>query len=133
MQNKGWGAMITWENLSAPYLSSGEQMYSEMRQAYTSGAEYVVVFNFSPNGNGTGLLREEHFAALQKFWKDVVLNRKETNNVTAQNVLVLPQNYGWGMRNPNDHIWVYGNPITLPKRFGMPCNHLLPNTDQNLT
>jgi hypothetical protein len=105
MHDKSWGAMITWESLSAPYLQSGDQMYNEMCQAYESGAEYVVVFNYSPNGNGTGLLQNEHFAALQKFWTDVVQNPKETNNVTAQDALVLPQNYGWGMRNPNDNIW----------------------------
>ena len=105
MQNKSWGVMITWESLLAPYLQSGDEMYNEMRQAYESGAEYVVVFNYSPNGNGTGLLQDEHFAALQKFWTDVVQNPKDTNNVKAQDALVLPQNYGWGMRNPNDNIW----------------------------
>ena len=105
MQNKGWGAMITWASLSAPYLQSSSQMYSEMRQAYESGAEYVVVFNYSPNGNGTGLLQNEDFAAIQRFWTNVVQNPKDTNNVTAQDALVLPENYGWGMRNPNDTIW----------------------------
>jgi len=105
MQNKSWGAIITWQSQSAPYLQSGNQMYGEMRQAYECGAQYVVVFNYSPNGNGTGLLQEEHFAALQKFWSDVVQNPKETNNVKALDALVLPQNYGWGMRNPNDIIW----------------------------
>jgi hypothetical protein len=105
MQNKSWGAMITWESQSAPYLQNGNQMYSEMRQAYESGAEYVLVFNYSPNDNGTGLLQNEHFAALSKFWTDIVQNPKETNNVTVKDVLILPQNYGWGMRNPTDNIW----------------------------
>jgi hypothetical protein len=105
MQNKNWGAMITWESQSAPYLQSGSQMYSEMLQAYESGAEYVVVFNYSPNDNGTGLLQNEHFAALKKFWDDVMQNPEETNNVTVQDVLILPQDYGCGMRNPNDTIW----------------------------
>jgi hypothetical protein len=80
-------------------------MYNEMRQAYESGAEYVVVFNYSPNGNGTGLLQDQHFAALQKLWTDVVKNPKETNSITPKDALVLPQNYGWGMRNPNDNMW----------------------------
>jgi len=105
IQNKSWGAMVTWQSLTAPYLQSGDQMYNEMRQAYESGAEYVVVFNYSPNGNGTGLLQDQHFAALQKFWTDVVQNPRETNNVAGQDALVLPNDYGWGMRNPNDHIW----------------------------
>jgi hypothetical protein len=105
MQNKSWGTMITWASLSAPYLQSGDQMYNEMRQSYESGAQYVVVFNYSPNNNGTGLLQGEHFAALQKFWSDIVQNPRETNNVTAQAALVLPNNYGWGMRSQNDNIW----------------------------
>lgn len=119
MQNKSWGSMITWASLSAPYLQSGDQLYDEMRQSCESGAEYVVVFNYakpatSPSGlglNGTsaggedGLLQDPQFAAIQKFWKDVMLYPKETNNVAAQDALILPQNYGWGMRNPNDIIW----------------------------
>ena len=105
MQNKSWGAMIEWASQSPITLQSGTQMYNEMRQAYEDGAEYAVVFNYSPSGNGTGLLQDQQFAAIQKFWTDVVQNPKETNNVTAQDALVLPQNYGWGMRSPNDIIW----------------------------
>ena len=48
MQDKSWGVMVTWESLSAPYLQSSSQMYSEMKQAYESGAQYVVVFNYAP-------------------------------------------------------------------------------------
>ena len=105
MQNKSWGAMITWQSLSTPYLQSGTQMYSEMRQAYESGAEYVVVFNYSPNDNGTGLLQDEHFAALQKFWTNVVQNPQKTNNVTGQDALVLPSDYGGRMGSPTDNVW----------------------------
>jgi hypothetical protein len=105
MQGKSWGTMIDWQSQSPIILQSGDQMYSEMKQSYESGAEYVVVFNYSPNGNGTGLLQDEHFAALQKFWTDVVQNPKDTNNVKGQDALVLPYDYGWGMRNTNDHIW----------------------------
>ena len=105
MQNKSWGAMIEWANRTSISLQTGAQIYSEMRQAYEDGAGYAVVFNYSPNNNGTGLLQDEQFAAIQKFWTDVVENPKDTNNVRGQDVLVLPENYGWGMRNPNDTIW----------------------------
>jgi hypothetical protein len=105
MQNKSWGTMLTWQTLSAPYLQSPSQMYDGMRQSYRSGAEYVVVFNYAPNDNGTGLLTDQHFDALQKFWTDVVQNPKETNNVKSTATLVLPSDYGWGMRNPSDNIW----------------------------
>jgi hypothetical protein len=105
MQGKSWGTMIDWQSQSPIVLQSGDQMYSEMKQSYESGAEYVVVFNYSPDNNGTGLLQDEHFAALQNFWTDVVQNSSETNNVKGQDALVLPNDYGWGMRNPSDNIW----------------------------
>jgi hypothetical protein len=105
LQNKSWGTMLTWQSLSAPYLQRPSQIYDEMCQSYRSGAEYVVAFNYSPNGNGTGLLTDQHFDVIQKFWTDVVQNPRETNNVTAQDALVLPNDYGWGMRTPTDNIW----------------------------
>ncbi|MGA2386573.1 MAG: hypothetical protein ABSG33_08570 [Candidatus Bathyarchaeia archaeon] len=105
MQGKSWGAMIDWQNLSPIVLQSENQIYSEMKQSYQSGAEYVVAFNYSPNGNGTGLLQNPQFAAIQKFWTDVVQNPRDTNNVTGQDALVLPSDYGWGMRNQQDTIW----------------------------
>ena len=97
--------MITWTTNAYPSLPSGDKMYDELKLAYEDGAKYSVVFNYAPGNNGTGLLQDEHFAALQKFWTNVVQNPRETNNVTGQDALVLPRNYGWGMRNHNDNIW----------------------------
>jgi hypothetical protein len=117
MQNKEWGTMITWQSNNAPYLQSGSQIYDEMRLSYQSGAKYVIVFNYTPDdnplgiaGNGTrvengvGLLQGEHFAAIQRFWTEIV-HAKETNNIAAEAALVLPKDYGWGMRNRYDTIW----------------------------
>ena len=105
MQNKSWGAMIEWANQSPITLQSGTQMYNDLQQAYENGAEYAVVFNYSPKDNGTGLLQDEQFGAIQKFLTDVVQNPTFTNNVRGQNAVVLPSDYGWGMRNPSDTIW----------------------------
>jgi len=105
MQDKSWGVMIEPASQSPLSLQNGAQMYNELRRAYENGAEYAVVFNYSPSGNGTGLLQNEQFASIQKFWTNVAQNPKETNNVKGQDALVLPQNYGWGMRTPNDAIW----------------------------
>ena len=105
MQDKSWGAMIEWANRSSITLQSGTQVYNEMRQAYLDGAEYAVVFNYSPSGNGTGLLQDKQFAAIQKFWTDVVQNPKVTNNVVSQDALVLPNDYGSGLRSQSDTIW----------------------------
>ncbi len=106
MQDKSWGAIITWENLSPSDLQNRTQMYSEMKQAYESGAQYVVIFNYAPDVDSTlGLLQSQQFDAIQSFWTSVVQNKSETNNVKGQDALVLPNDYGWGMRNPNDNIW----------------------------
>ncbi len=84
--------------------------------AYRSGAEYVVVFNYygqstnQPVGDGGATLKEEHFAAMEKFWTNVVQNAGETNRGAADAVLVLPSNYGGGIRAPDDKIWGYGQP-----------------------
>jgi len=50
-------------------------------------------------------LQKEQFAAIQKFWKDVVENPRETNNVTAVEAFVLPTDFGGGLRSQNDNIW----------------------------
>lgn len=78
-------------------------MYNEMRRSYEDGAEYAVVFNYSPSGNGTGLLQDEQFASIQKFWTNVVQNPKVTNNAVGKDALVLPNDYGSGSRKPKRH------------------------------
>ena len=100
LQDQSWGVMIEPASQSPLSLQSGTQMYNELRQAYENGAEYAVVFNYSPSGNGTGLLQDEQFASIQKFWTDIMQNPKVTNNVTGQDALVLPNNYGSGPKKP---------------------------------
>jgi hypothetical protein len=113
MQNKDWGTMITWKTNNYPSLPSGSEMYDNMRLSYESGAQYVVVFNYTPEytGNGTrveggaGLLQDEHYDALERFWNDVVQNPQVTHGVKAEAAFVLPNSYGCGLRSVNDHIW----------------------------
>jgi hypothetical protein len=106
LQGKSWGAIITWKYTEAPYLASGEEIYSQMRTAYECGAEYVVLFNYAEDMGAYGTLQEEHFEALERFWKEVVQNSEVVHGrIDAEAVLVLPSNYGWGMRRPDDTIW----------------------------
>lgn len=107
MQNKSWGAIITWKYTQPPYLASKGEIYEEMRIAYESGAQYIVIFNYAENmQNFYGTLKEEHFQALERFWNEEVQNHAVVNGETkAEAVLVLPKNYGWGMRSPEDKIW----------------------------
>lgn len=105
LQSKDWGAIITWTYDQPPYLDNGNAIYNQMFAAYMAGAKYAVVFDYPQiPGNPYGILTEDHFSALQRFW-GTIQNLKVTNNPTGEAVLVLPHNYGWGMRNLNDRLW----------------------------
>lgn len=107
LQNKSWGAIVTWKYDHSPYLDTGDAIYEQMRSAYEAGAKYVVVFNYAENmSEAYGTLQEEHFVALESFWNEVVQNPDiQHGSIRGETVLVLPENYGWGMRSLNDTIW----------------------------
>jgi hypothetical protein len=127
LQGKDWGAMITWKYTDEPYLASGNEIYSQMRTAYECGAEYVVLFNYAENMTGPyGILKPEHFDALEGFWNDVVQNPQVVHGgVKAEAVLVLPQNYGWGMRRPDDTIWGLWNANGTSQQIWMQLQNAL--------
>jgi hypothetical protein len=107
LQDKSWGTIITWTYTQPPYLTSGDDMYNEMRLSYECGAKYVIVFNYAPDMSGPyGTLQDEHFQALERFWNEVVQNSSVVQGgIKAEAALVLPKDFGWGMRNPTDTIW----------------------------
>lgn len=111
LQNKDWGAIVTWKYTQPPYLDTGENVYDQMVLAFNYGAKYITVFDYPYNitGNAYGTLTEEHFQALQKFW-DVIASKSNTHSVHAEAVLVLPKDYGFGLRNPSDKIWGFWGP-----------------------
>lgn len=107
LNGKNWGVTITWTYDNPPYICGANQMYNEMLQAYQAGATYITVFNYPATpGNYTGVLDQAHFDAIESFWNQVKSHPRSSSNIaSAQAVLVLPQNYGWGMRSPGDNIW----------------------------
>jgi hypothetical protein len=107
LQSKDWGTIITWKYTHAPYLTDGNEMFEQMKTSYEAGAQYVVIFNYAKDMSGPfGTLKEEHFEALERFWNDVVQNPSVTYGcIEAEAALVLPNNYGWGMRRPDDTVW----------------------------
>ena len=112
LQGKSWGTIITWKYTEPPYLDSGEAIYRQMQTAYESGAKYVVLFNYPTlDGNAYGVMKDEHFDAFERFWNDVVHNPEVVHDgIDTEAVLVLPRNYGWGMRRPDDKIWGWWEP-----------------------
>ncbi len=111
MQNKTWGTIITWKYTDPPYLANGEEIYTQLHTAYHAGAQYAVIFNYPQiPGNPYGTLTEAHFEALQKLWRETQQNPRKTSETKAETALVLPENYGWGMRNSEDTIWGFWGP-----------------------
>jgi hypothetical protein len=102
--NKDWGVIINWKYSSSPYLESGDELYSDLSLAYSSGAKYAVVFNF-PNVTSYGILADEHFEALQNFWSTLHSNPDSFGSNKSEVAYVIPADYGFGFRNPNDNIW----------------------------
>jgi parallel beta-helix repeat protein len=105
-QNKDWGVMITWQYEQPPYIESADELYDDMVFAYNSGAKYVTVYD-STDGWMDSAFTEDHFDAMKKFWDYVQQNPDKHGSFTADTVLVLPEDYGFGFRNPNDTIWGY--------------------------
>jgi len=104
IQNKQWGVILTRASNNPPYLDSGPEMLENMIIAYEAGADYVLVFNFPPI-NQYGALTEEHFTALENFWNYTLTHYRKEPKTEEKVAFVLPKDYGWGMRNPEDNIW----------------------------
>jgi hypothetical protein len=104
VQNKEWGVMITWTYTQPPYIESGEDLYNDLVLAYENGAKYILVFD--SNGNYThGTLKEEHLDALKQFWQYAKDNPRTSDPISDRVAYVLPKDYGYGFRGPDDKIW----------------------------
>jgi hypothetical protein len=130
LHNKDWGAIITWKYMQPPYLDTGKNIYNQMVAAYNAGAKYITIFDYPYNStNPYGILTDDHFQALQQFW-DQVVTKSTPSAAHAQAALVLPNDYGWGMRSPIDKIWgfwgpdsksplIWNNTQTLLNKYGL--------------
>jgi hypothetical protein len=122
--NKDWGAIVTWEYTDAPYIESGRELYDDMILAYKTGAKYVVVFDYPKIGQ-YGILTEDHFDALKDFWNYVNSNPQEHGVIQGEAAYVLPQDYGFGFRNPKDKIWGLWNADDLSQKVWDDANTLI--------
>jgi hypothetical protein len=108
VQDKEWGAIITWTYQHPPYLGNGTALLEDLETAYSAGAKYLIVFNYPtyPQGNPYGILADEHFDAMETFWKTIHSPWQDSlEKVEADAAFVLPKDYGWGMRRVEDNIW----------------------------
>jgi hypothetical protein len=94
------------------FLENGTELYSDMKLAYDNGADYVVVFDGSENQTATsslGTLQPEHLDAMKQFW-NYALSHERPQKDPADTAYVLPRDYGFGFRGPNDNIWGFWYP-----------------------
>ncbi len=126
LQEKDWGAMITWKYYDVPFLDSGEEIYKQMLTAYQSGAKYIMIFNYAKDdkGNTAAAMTDEHFLAIERFWNDTH-NTDYADLSTPEAALVLPHNYGWGMRDHYDNIWGFWPTDEKTQQIATVMGHLL--------
>jgi hypothetical protein len=107
VQNRDWGVMITWTYTEPPYLESGEELYDDLVLAYENGAKYILVFDTNENYTHSVLQKgqEGHLDALKRFWQYATDNPRPNDPPTDRVAYVLPKDYAYGFRGPDDKIW----------------------------
>jgi hypothetical protein len=69
-----------------------------------AGAKCILVFDTDANYTHS-TLQPEHLDALKAFWQYVTDNPKPSDHPTDRVAYILPKDYGYGFRGPNDKIW----------------------------
>ncbi len=113
-------------------MGNGTEILQDMITAYEAGAKYIVVFNYPtyPEDNRYGILRDEHFDAMQQFSAYTVQHPEDYGKQRGKVAFVLPENYGWGMRWQEDRIWgkwqadslnstIWGKMNILTEKYGL--------------
>jgi hypothetical protein len=130
VQNKNWGAIITWTYDKTPYLESAEELYDDMVLAYNSGANYIVVYDSSLNYKNS-TLTDEHYTALKDFWSYVKNNIDKHGSLKADVAIVLPQDYAFGFRSPDDSVWQNHQPEVWTRKMYSTVTDLLYHYNNN--
>jgi hypothetical protein len=98
-----------------------------MKLAYEANAKFIVLFNFPkyPQSNPFGILLDEHFVAMEEFWKYIQEHPGDYGKNQGRVAFVLPEYYGWGMRFPDDKIWGLWEADNLSPLIWQKMNELL--------
>jgi hypothetical protein len=121
---RDWGTVITWKYDRVPYIESGDELFADMVSAYKTGSKYVVIFNY-PKIDKYGLLAQEHLDALKSFWNYIHNNPQEFGSQKGKVAYVMPKDYGFGLRRPDDGIWGLFGPDELSAKIWNDVNTLV--------
>jgi hypothetical protein len=102
--NQNWGAMITYATTKAPYMENSTQLYGDMLLAYENGAKYIVVFDSNPSFTKS-ILDTTQLGAIEQFWQYAKTNPRTVSQPSDRSAYVLPQDFGYSFRSPNDTVW----------------------------
>jgi len=72
--------------------------------AYENGAKYIVVFDSNANWTGN-VLQQSQLDAVKRFWQYTQDNPRTVSQASSRSAYVLPQDFGYGFRSPNDTIF----------------------------
>ena len=123
-QNKTWGVMITYTYTNPPYVESAPDLYNDMIYAYNNGAKYIVVYDSNPKWT-QGILDQEHLTAIKQFWQYMNDNPRTDSSIAPDTAYVLPQDYAYGFRGPNDKIWGLWGPDNLTNPIATQLSSLM--------
>lgn len=104
IHNQDWGVIISDTYLQAPYLENATQLYDDMIYAYQNGAKFILVFDSDKNYT-QNVLQPDQLNAIRQFWNYVHNYPQPQNPAQNRVAYVLPADYGFGFRGPNDTIW----------------------------
>ena len=104
IHDRDWGIIVTWTYTEPPYLGSGEELFDDLVLAYKNGAKYALVFDSDEN-YAQSTLSQEHLDALERFWQYTKEHPRPADLLDGRVAFVLPRDYGYGFRGPEDKIW----------------------------
>jgi len=102
--DRDWGVIVTWTYTEPPYLGSNEELFDDLVLAYENGAKYALVFD-SDEDYSHSTLSQEHLNALEQFWEYTKEHPRSADLLDGRVAFVLPKDYGYGFRGPNDKVW----------------------------
>jgi hypothetical protein len=142
--SKDWGVIITWSHHDLDeFVENPDRIYDDMLLAYKNGAKYIIVFNspgftvedgkIIPNPPPTefGTFTTQHFEKMRQFW-DITQIQPRPEDYPANIAYVLPPDYGFGFRGPDDKIWGKWSDDPISQRIWDEVNVLLQNQTLNI-
>jgi hypothetical protein len=112
-------------------MESGAELYNDLLLAYDNGAKYILVFDSNKDYTGS-TLTQEHLDALKNFYQYTQQNPRKSTPVNERTAYILPKDYAYGFRGPNDKIWGLWEADSLSAPMSTEMGNLLQQYDSKL-